>query len=291
MKYKNQFYLNSKKNIYKYTINILINILISDKYKMAPLFSMLRDYRYIKRSLKRHIHKSKDTLAREKARKYTPSNSIKAKIAKKKTKTKTIKIQEPPTTPLEPSSTPPPTQNITPNNKFIIPNILKGGVNFIPGVSINPFFIIYLSVNNNQPIPNNILLTKSQSRAPPIGIRFNVNDPNADYLLILMDNDVPNGMSSPQRTSFLHLVVRYNPITKKTTFPVRYVSPTPPAGIHRYVFTLYDISSKTKILQNPPLHPPTTDRIKMASDYKNYLKGLKPIGKTISFRVDGSRGA
>jgi len=253
---------------------------------MSPLFSLLRDYKYIKRSLKRHIHKSKDTLEREKARKYSPSNSIKAKIAKKKTKSKTLKIQEPtttPTTPLTPS---------TPsNNKFIIPNILKGGVNFLPGVSINPFFIIYLNVNNNQPIPNNILLTKSQSRAPPIGIRFNVNEPNADYLLILMDNDVPNGMSSPQRTSFLHLVVRYNPITKKTTFPVRYVSPTPPAGIHRYIFTLYDISSKTKILQNPPIHTPTTNRIKMASDYKNYLKGLKPIGKTISFRVDGSRGA
>ena len=48
---------------------------------MGPnILSMLKDYKILKRSLKRHIHRSKKTLARIKARAYEPSNSIKAKI-------------------------------------------------------------------------------------------------------------------------------------------------------------------------------------------------------------------
>lgn len=255
---------------------------------MVPnILSMLKDYKILKRSLKRHIHKSKKTLARIKARAYEPSNSIKAKILKAKQKHNEPKKDN--STPSPPSPTigqPTNTSSII-NKKLSIS--LKGG----SSPSLPLFSIIYLNVNNNIPIPDGIQLTKSQSRAPPIGIKFNDTrlNKNSDYLLVLMDNDVPNGMNSPQRKSFLHQVIQYNPATKSMKFPVRYFSPTPPAGVHRYVFTLYDISKKTKISQDPPIYNQNqnqNDRIQMASKLNKYLEGLKPIGATLTFTVNSS---
>lgn len=266
---------------------------------MVPnILSMLKDYKILKRSLKRHIHKSKKTLARIKARAYEPSNSIKAKILKAKQKhNEPQKNNTSPSPPSPSPSLPSPSSTIgQPTNTSSIinkPNVLLKGGSSSSLQSLPLFSIIYLNVNNNIPILDGIQLTKSQSRAPPIGIKFNDTrlNKNSDYLLVLMDNDIPNGMNSPQRKSFLHQVIQYNPATKTMKFPVRYFSPTPPAGVHRYVFTLYDISKKTKISQDPPIYNQNqnqNDRIQMASKLNKYLEGLKPIGATLTFTVNSS---
>lgn len=92
------------------------------------------------------------------------------------------------------------------------------------------------------------------------------------YALIVTDPDAPNPMRPPTHT-FVHWVVAYLPadiqslaagqssalpqgsrVSENSTGHRRYTPPCPPAGRHRYIFTLYALDSASR------LAPPDADR-------------------------------
>ena len=124
--------------------------------------------------------------------------------------------------------------------------IQKGGSSNITELRPKPeskpeSLLIYypgLIISNNQDLTGK---DKFYNKEPTV-IITNAN-PNKLYMVTMTDPDAPNGEGNPNNFVFTHLV--YIKSDKAKIIYVPYSPPTPPQGIHRYQFNLYDITNKS----------------------------------------------
>jgi phosphatidylethanolamine-binding protein (PEBP) family uncharacterized protein len=110
---------------------------------------------------------------------------------------------------------------------------------------------------------------------------------NGKYLILMLDPDVP---PKPLRT-FTHLVSIYDASLKKMddtmSDVVSYYPPTPPAGsgIHRYQFSLYNISDLK--MSVPTLNEVGGDRIQYSVKILKFIAnaGIQRIGGIQQFKL------
>ena len=108
------------------------------------------------------------------------------------------------------------------------------------------------NIKNNQDITNIENVSNIYSKPPKITIQ---NAKSKLYLITMTDPDAPNGIQktmnkSTQNHTYTHWVYLQDmrKQTNTNTLPstqiiVPYVPPTPPKGIHRYQYKLYDITN------------------------------------------------
>ena len=93
-------------------------------------------------------------------------------------------------------------------------------------------------------VSNGIDITgKNYNGAPNVII--NNSDPNKIYMLTMTDPDAPDGNEEKYKNTnkvFVHWVYIQTSDNKQIYIP--YYPPSPPKGIHRYQFHLYDITNK-----------------------------------------------
>lgn len=65
------------------------------------------------------------------------------------------------------------------------------------------------------------------------------------YMVTMTDPDAPNGKDATDNYRFIHWVYIQIQSKKQKVVFVPYAPPSPPKGIHRYQFNLYDITNKT----------------------------------------------
>lgn len=118
--------------------------------------------------------------------------------------------------------------------------IQKGGSSNIKESKPESLLIYYpgLIISNNQDITGQ---DKFYNKEPTV-IITNAN-PNKLYMVTMTDPDAPNGEGNQDNFIFTHLV--YIKSDKAKIIYVPYSPPTPPKGIHRYQFNLYDITNKS----------------------------------------------
>lgn len=90
-------------------------------------------------------------------------------------------------------------------------------------------------------INDNIDLTNKNYQKQPIVI-INNAIPNKIYLVTMTDPDAPNGEGNSSNFVYTHWVYIQTKAIKMVYVP--YSPPSPPGGIHRYQFNLYDITNK-----------------------------------------------
>ena len=113
---------------------------------------------------------------------------------------------------------------------------------------------VYILNNKNKSKNTLQLLAKKQSYytgQPNIFIKNAI--PKITYLVTLTDPDAPNGESKDNQIiktnkTYTHWVFTQqgtdNTLLSPHTEYVKYAPPTPPRGVHRYVFTLYSIKKR-----------------------------------------------
>lgn len=118
--------------------------------------------------------------------------------------------------------------------------------------------------NNKNPITSGQLLNREECSLQPNIILSNIDDTHT-YLIIMSDPDAPEGNLLPNKNHrYIHWIYTQkgtninsnintnNNINTNITEIQAYIKPTPPKGIHRYIFTLYDMKDTyimTKIIQ------------------------------------------
>ena len=124
------------------------------------------------------------------------------------------------------------------------------------------------------------------------------------YLITMTDPDAPSGMkininqkknNLTKNHTYTHWVylqdMRASSSTNNKTVLVPYAPPTPPFGIHRYQFRLYDITNVSQSI----LDTLKNNSIKYTPDrntyYKKYLKKLKKykINTMFQYKVDSGK--
>jgi len=131
-------------------------------------------------------------------------------------------------------------------------------------------------------------LSSLYTNPPIINIK---NAKNKYYLITMTDPDAPYGMNTTMNTTknnhtYTHWVYLQEMINTKNTNTtntkielVPYAPPTPPFGIHRYQFKLYDISNLQQsilyTLKKNSMINNLKNKIDRNSYYKNNLKNLK----------------
>jgi phosphatidylethanolamine-binding protein (PEBP) family uncharacterized protein len=88
-----------------------------------------------------------------------------------------------------------------------------------------------------------------------------------------MDPDAPSGI-------FTHMVALYN--KGNINYHVPYYPPTPPSGVHRYQFRLYDVSKLLKTTRIPSF---SNDRVSYTPIINKYLKNTPQLGDAVEFKV------
>jgi len=68
---------------------------------------------------------------------------------------------------------------------------------------------------------------------------------NSIYMVTMTDPDTPNGKDATDNYRFVHFVYIQIQSKKQKVVFVPYAPPSPPKGIHRYQFNLYDITNKS----------------------------------------------
>ncbi|KAJ8541959.1 hypothetical protein K7X08_016825 [Anisodus acutangulus] len=99
------------------------------------------------------------------------------------------------------------------------------------------FSVLY---NNSMSVYNGCALRPSQIVNQP-RVDIEGDDPHTFYTLVMVDPDAPNP-SNPNLREYLHWLVTDIPATTGVNFGdevVRYESPRPSMGIHRYIFVLF----------------------------------------------------
>jgi phosphatidylethanolamine-binding protein (PEBP) family uncharacterized protein len=137
-------------------------------------------------------------------------------------------------------------------------------------------------------------LSTLYTNPPIISIK---NAKNKHYLITMTDPDAPYGMNTDTNTTntttknhtythWVYLQDMRNTINKNTTNTtntkielVPYAPPTPPFGIHRYQFKLYDISNLQQSILDTLKKNSMNNNLKKKLDrntyYRNNLKNLK----------------
>ena len=140
-------------------------------------------------------------------------------------------------------------------------------------------------------------LSTLYTNPPIISIK---NAKNKHYLITMTDPDAPYGMNTTMNTTknnhtYTHWVYLQEMINTKNTNTtntkielVPYAPPTPPFGIHRYQFKLYDISNLQQsildTLKKNSMINNLKNKIDRNSYYKNNLKNLKKYKLNTEFK-------
>ena len=143
-------------------------------------------------------------------------------------------------------------------------------------------------INNNELLPS----TFDYSKAPTITIDNAINGASNDniYLITMTDPDAPNGIENKLGNfTFTHWVFTQINGKINETF-LSYSPPSPPRGIHRYQFNLYDVSmidnNELNILhknnKNNTKYYETT--LQLFLDKKNII--INPLLPSFQFRVE-----
>jgi hypothetical protein len=124
-----------------------------------------------------------------------------------------------------------------------------------------------------------VILTKSETASQP---EINVKGRGL-MLLVMSDPDAPNGEGSTGNRTFIHMVEQFdgsggnNSISVKKRVIVPYMGPSPPRGVHRYIFDLYSINGEVKLPDGKP-------GFEYSANISSAAKSLQLL-KTVYFRV------
>jgi phosphatidylethanolamine-binding protein (PEBP) family uncharacterized protein len=128
---------------------------------------------------------------------------------------------------------------------------------------------------------------KLYSNEPTIVI--NNAKPNKIYMITMTDPDAPDGIEKQKNKTnkvFVHWVyiqMKLNTADEKRIIFIPYTAPSPPKGIHRYQFRLYDITNKIVSTESAPVKISGNDVLLLRlskeelnkTDFRfNYVKNL-----------------
>ena len=233
---------------------------------MPTLFkSLRRDIRQLRKSIKKHGHKG----THKPKKQHSFSKTVKARIRKS---FRERKPEPPPAQPLQISSAP---------EVLEVKAMTAGAIttpNQPPNSSPSPTLkISYMGV-----LVLGQMLSQNQTRTRPT-LTLMPKPVNGKYLIVMLDPDVP---PKPSRT-FTHLVSVYDASLNKMNDVVPYYPPTPPAGsgVHRYQFSLYNISNLK--MSVPTLNEVGSDRIQYSAEILKFLAnaGIQRIDGIQQFKL------
>lgn len=148
-----------------------------------------------------------------------------------------------------------------------------------PSGGATPMLNMVITYSGNNVVNGQMLSKSTVATVPKIRITDPNQKSNSQYLIVMTDPDSPMG-------TFTHMVAVYtNTNTNKGNiqYHVPYYEPTPPSGIHRYQFRLFDFTGK--LMSSLPRF---TDHVDYSNIILDYTKGLKELGGIQQFTVKAS---
>jgi phosphatidylethanolamine-binding protein (PEBP) family uncharacterized protein len=137
------------------------------------------------------------------------------------------------------------------------------------------------TIKNNQDITHINNVSTIYSKPPKITIK---NAKSKLYLITMTDPDAPNGIQTNKinQTSnhtythwvYLQDMRKQNTTNTSTQILVPYSPPTPPRGIHRYQFKMYDITNVPQTILDTLKNKINNKTLDRNTYYKNNLKSL-----------------
>ena len=169
----------------------------------------------------------------------------------------------------------------TKKNNFVFESLYV----FYPQLKLNSSFIYTIpqlySVYQNSP---NITITNAKQKL---------------YLITMTDPDAPSGiqMKSKNHTHthwvYLQDMRKRNSTNTNTnkTILVPYAPPTPPFGIHRYQFTLYDLTNLSQTILDTLKNNSINNILDRNIYYRKYLQELKKykINTLFQYKIDSGK--
>ena len=237
---------------------------------MPTLFkSLRRDIRQLRKSIKKHGRKG----THKPKKQNSFSKTIKARIRK------SFRERKP-----EP---PPPLAPLQPLPVSSAPEVLEVKA-MTAGAIPTPPLILNLKISYMGVPVSGQMLSQSQTRNRP-NLVLMPKPVNGKYLIVMLDPDVP---PKPSRT-FTHLASVYDASLNKMddvmNDVVPYYPPTPPvgSGIHRYQFSVYNISNLNMSI--PTLNEVGGDRILYSAEILKFLAnaGIQRIAGIQQFKCKG----
>jgi phosphatidylethanolamine-binding protein len=135
--------------------------------------------------------------------------------------------------------------------------------------------MVGFTVSYNETVVKGQELSKAATKSEPsIALRL---DPRGMYTVLMSDPDAPN-------PSWLHMLVvnipGATPSIVNGTPIARYAPPSPPSGVHRYIFTLYE--QPASIMVQPLQEGETRGGFNVADFERRYsLRKLKTVFFTV----------
>jgi phosphatidylethanolamine-binding protein (PEBP) family uncharacterized protein len=184
--------------------------------------------------------------------------------------------------------------NTRPNNTR--PNNTKKNNTKIETLKVSYPDTILQSIKNNQDIKN---FSTIYQNAPQVTIQ---NAKSKLYLITMTDPDAPYGMQNTITTNtknhtYTHWIYLQDMRNKNNTSTIlfKYAPPSPPYGIHRYQFNLYDITNVSQMILDT-LKKNINNSLDRNIDYLSTIstinnknnKSLQPIVK-FQYRVNSGK--
>jgi phosphatidylethanolamine-binding protein (PEBP) family uncharacterized protein len=159
------------------------------------------------------------------------------------------------------------------------------------------------TIKNNQDITTIHTINNTDtiySKPPKITIQ---NAKSKLYLITMTDPDAPNGMTNTTNTTnttnknhiYTHWVYLQDMRNQNTTSSIQtlvsYAPPTPPAGIHRYQFHIYDITTLSKTILDTLKNKINNNTLDRNTYYRNNLKNLKTykLNTLFQYKVNSNK--
>lgn len=263
---------------------------------MPTLFkSLRRDIRQLRKSIKKHGHKG----THKPKKHYSLSKTVKARIRKSFRERKPEpsskpalkeqlqeQLQESLKEPIESLvASKEPIEHSPPESPPLQFPEIKA---MTAGAILTPLSTLNLKISYKGVFVLGQMLSQNQTRTRPT-LTLMPKPVNGKYLIVMLDPDVP---PKPSRT-FTHLVSVYDASLNKMNDViddvVPYYPPTPPvgSGIHRYQFSLYNISNLK--MSVPTLNEVGGDRIQYSAEILKFLAnaGIQRIGGIQQFKCEG----
>ena len=211
---------------------------------MSLLFkNVVRELKELRRTFKRHAREAQKTYYKKHA---TRKHSIKSDTVKRRIrKSYRMKLAKNNTT----------TTTTNPN----------------PSGGATPMLNMVITYSGNNVVNGQMMSKSTVATVPKIRITDPNQKSNSQYLIVMTDPDSPMG-------TFTHMVAVYNKGSLIHHF--KYYEPTPPSGIHRYQFRLFDFTGKSMSSL-----PRFTDHVDYSNIILDYTKGLKELGGIQQFTV------
>jgi len=107
---------------------------------------------------------------------------------------------------------------------------------------------------------------------------------NGNWVLVMYDPDTLYGMEDSDRRVYVHWVRKYSNNIGNNS--IKYTGPSPPGGIHRYIFVLVSQSEQIETILKPINE--NTRRITIEKDSQSFEQNMKS-GYKIMFKVESQK--